>query len=321
VSTIGHVVSALEPSAEHDCFHPPTSDDPWWSETTWFNFMVPERKLYCYVYPWVKANQGICGGGVMAWDDRGRTPLDALHWDYQWSHPYPELGDLRDITFPTGVSIKCLEPLTSYALSYEHPAFAFDVRWDAILPVHLLEDDGSGTFAGHLDQQGRVSGTVTVAGETLPVDCHGIRDRSWGRRVPTPGMHIGYDICTSADAAFVAFSSPDDDGKLLGGYLWHAGDQVTLAAGTRVLERDGVWPSRVVIAAVDGQGRHLDAVGTPLNWMGFQNLPSMTNLISLVRWQMTVDDGDPLVAFGELEDVWDAELFRRFARAGATNRI
>ena len=305
-----------EPGVDHDAFHPPTSDDPWWQETSWFTFMVPERNLYCYVYPWVRMNQGILGGGVMAWDDRGRTPFDALHWDYQWAYPYAEPGDLRDITFPTGVSIRCLEPLTRYRVSYDHPDFSFEIEFTAILPAHLLEDNGTGTFAGHLDQQGRVEGSVTVAGETFAVDCHAHRDRSWGPRVPAPGLHIGYDLCTAAEHAFMAYSSPDDDGRLLGGTLWTGGELATLAEGTRTLVRDasGVWPERVVVDGVDGQGRTLAAVGTPVNWMCFQNLPSMTNLVSLVRWEGTAD-GAAFTAYGELEDVWDANRYRRFALA------
>ena len=186
--------------SEHDAFHLPTSDDPWWQETAWFTLMVPERKLYCYVYPWVKANQGILGGGVMVWDDRGRHPWDALHWDYQWTYPYPELGDLRDITFPTGITMQCLEPLTKYRVTYEHPRCSLDVTFDAILPAHVLgeDDDTSGTFSGHLDQQGHVTGSITLDGERLAVDCYAMRDRSWGRRVPTPGLHIGYDLCAEA---------------------------------------------------------------------------------------------------------------------------
>jgi len=305
----------IDDGPDHDAFHPPTTDDPWWQETAWFTFMAPERNLYCYVYPWVKMNQGILGGGVMAWDDNGRTPFDALHWDYQWTYPYPEPGDLRDITFPTGVSIRCLEPLTRYRVAYDHPDFSFAVEFAAILPAHLLEDNGTGTFAGHLDQQGRVTGTVTVAGETLAVDCHAHRDRSWGRRVPTPGLHVGYDLCTAADVAFMAYSSPDDGGRVLGGTLWHAGDLAPLTAGTRTLVRDdgGVWPARVEVLGTDERGRHLEAIGTPLNRMCFQNLPSMTNLVSLVRWEGTVD-GDTFSAYGELEDVWDADRYRKFAR-------
>ena len=126
---------------DDDQFHRPTTDDPWWNETCWFTLMVPERQLYCYVYPWVRANQGILGGGVMVWDDRGRHPWDAVHWDYQWTYPYPELGDLRDITFPTGISIQCIEPLSKYRVAYEHPDCSLDVTFEAVLPPHVLGQD------------------------------------------------------------------------------------------------------------------------------------------------------------------------------------
>ncbi len=226
--------------------------------------MVPERNLYCYVYPWVKMNQGILGGGVMAWDERGRTPFDALHWDYQWTYPYPEPGDLRDIVFPTGISIRCLEPLTRYRIAYDHPDFSFEMEFAAILPAHLLEDNGTGTFAGHLDQQGHVTGTVTVAGETLAVDCHAHRDRSWGRRVPAPGLHIGYDLCTAAEVAFMAYSSPDHDrphqaGNLMGGTLWADGELAPLTSGTRHLERAATV--RPVPGPASGP-----ACGPPASW-------------------------------------------------------
>lgn len=306
--------------SEHDAFHTPTSDDPWWQETTWFTFMIPERKLYCYVYPWVKANQGILGGGVMVWDDRGRHPWEAVHWDYQWTYPYPHLGDLRNITFPTGITIECLEPLTKYRVAYESARCSFDVTFDAILPAHILSqsDDTTGTFAGHLDQQGHVTGTFTLDGEPLAVDCYAMRDRSWGRRVPSPGLHIGYDLCASEHSAFIAFSSPDSAGSPLVenfGYLWRDGEQVPFARGSRVLERDGVWPTRVIVNAEDQLGRTLEAVGEVVNRMGFQNMPSMMNLVGLVRWEYEGSDGVATEAWGEFEDVWDVERYREFARA------
>lgn len=34
---------------EDDSFHR-GSDDPWWNESAWFGFMVPERELSGYVY-------------------------------------------------------------------------------------------------------------------------------------------------------------------------------------------------------------------------------------------------------------------------------
>ena len=308
----------MSPS-DHDAFHVPTSDDPWWQETAWFTFMVPEQNLYCYVYPWVKANQGVLGGGVMVWDDRGRHPWDAVHWDYQWTYPYPVLGDLRDIAFPTGISIQCLEPLTKYRVAYEHPQCSFDVTFDAILPAHILgpDDDTSGTFSGHLDQQGHVLGSITIGGTRFDVDCYAMRDRSWGRRVPTPGLHIGYDLCAEEHSAFVVFSQPDAPGAPIVenfGYLWRDGEQVPLRSGSRVLEREGVWPRRVIVRALDQQGRALEAVGEVANHMGFQNMPSMMNLVGLVRWEYEGSDRTATEAWGEFEDVWDVDRYRQFAR-------
>ena len=307
------------PDSEHDAFHPPTSDDPWWQETAWFTFVVPERRLTCYVYPWVKPNQGILGGGVMVWDDRGRHPWDALHWDYQWTYPYPTPGDLRDITFPTGIAMRCLAPMQTYRVTYEHPRCSIDVTFDAILPAHILgaEDDTSGTFAGHVDQQGHVTGSITVDGARLDVDCFAMRDRSWGPRVPTPGLHIGYDLGAEARSAFVVFSQPDAPGSPIVenfGYLWRDGEQWPLRSGSRVLERDGVWPRRVAIRAEDTAGRAFEAVGEVRNHMGFQNLPSMMNVVGLVRWEYEGSDGAATVGWGEFEDVWDVERYRRFAR-------
>ena len=313
------------PESEHDAFHPPTSDDPWWQETAWFTFVVPERRLTCYVYPWVKPNQGILGGGVMVWDDRGRHPWDALHWDYQWTYPYPTPGDLRDITFPTGITMRCVEPMQTYRVTYEHPRCSIDVTFEAILPAHILgaEDDTS-TFSGHVDQQGHVTGAITLDGDRIGVDCFAMRDRSWGPRVPTPGLHIGYDLCAEARSAFVVFSQPDAPGSPIVenfGYLWRDGEQWPLRSGTRVLERDGVWPRRVVVRAEDAAGRAFEAVGEVRNHMGFQNLPSMMNVVGLVRWEYEGSDGAATVGWGEFEDVWDVERYRRFARERMTESV
>ena len=310
----------MQPTPADDDFHRPTTDDPWWNETAWFTMMVPDRNLYCYVYPWVRANQGLLGGGVMVWDDRGRYPWEAVHWDYHWTYPYPELGDLRDVTFPTGITMQCLEPLQRYRVAYEHPTCSLDVTFEGLLPPHGLggDDDTTGTFAGHLDQQGRVRGRLVVDGEEHAIDCFGIRDRSWGRRVPTPGMHIGYDIATGADTAFIAFSYPESPGEPLVpgfGYLWCDGQQAPLATGTRTIQRDGTWPRSVTVRGEDERGRPLRADGECVNWMAFQNLPSMVNLVSLVRWEVARPEGAPDVVWGEMEDVWDVDRFRRFARA------
>ena len=41
-----------------DTLHPRT-DDPWWTETVWFAWMVPERNLLGYFYPVFRPNLGV----------------------------------------------------------------------------------------------------------------------------------------------------------------------------------------------------------------------------------------------------------------------
>ena len=54
-----------------DHFHPPTTDDPFWTETCWFTFAVPERRLSGQIYPFFRKNQGVTSGACILWDDTG----------------------------------------------------------------------------------------------------------------------------------------------------------------------------------------------------------------------------------------------------------
>ena len=47
---------------EDDDFHAP-SDDHWETETCWFSFCVPERKMMGYFYAFVRPHAGISAGG------------------------------------------------------------------------------------------------------------------------------------------------------------------------------------------------------------------------------------------------------------------
>ena len=62
--------------------------------------------------------------------------------------------------------------------------------------------------------------------------------------------------------------------------------------------------------AEDVAGRAFEAVGEVRNHMGFQNLPSMMNVVGLVRWEYEGSDGAATVGWGEFEDVWDVERYR-----------
>src|SRR5262249_56231549 len=56
-----------------DRFHPPSSDDPYWTETCWFTFAVPERRLSGQLYPFFRPNQRVAAGGAYFWDESGSS--------------------------------------------------------------------------------------------------------------------------------------------------------------------------------------------------------------------------------------------------------
>jgi hypothetical protein len=295
-----------------DGFHPPPADDPLWSETTWFSFMVPERNLYAYVYPWVRASQRLHGGGVMVWDDRGHLPWDCLVYDYAWNTPMPELGDLRDITFPSGITVQCLEPLTRYRFAYARPGCELDLVYEALMEPHVIgHGDPGDLFTAHFDQPGHVTGTFVLDGEAMAIDCYSMRDRSWGPRAENRGLRLGYTCAQTADRAFLAITDPDRAGdQAQFGYLWRDGTAAALVTGTRTVEREGPYPSFVRIDAVDALGREVHAVGRSVSRLSFTAVPYLFVWVSLVRWDL-----DGVVAWGEDQDVWHVDRYRAFARS------
>src|SRR5271165_459790 len=92
---------------EDDCFHEAT--DNWWeTETAWFSFNVPVRKMGGWFYNQVLANQRTCNGGAWVWDDSDAGSLyEARHQGL----PLPDGLDLRDVGLPNGNHITMIEPL------------------------------------------------------------------------------------------------------------------------------------------------------------------------------------------------------------------
>ena len=305
-------------SEADDHFHPP-SDDPWETETCWFSFCVPERKLMGYLYSWVRPNKGVSGGGVLVWDDTAHEPWALPYFDYQWHLPLPE-RPLTDCTFPNGISVTMLEPLMVYRLGYHDTGRCeIDLEFHATTPPHpFTRGEPPFVVASHLDQPGRVTGTLVLHGETIAIDCYAMRDRSWGPRTDLKGIRVGYCFATASPAdAFLAFSVPkrgQREEAIGAGYLLRDGARAALSAGTRTVERDPQhgWVTRVEIDALDDQGRRLHAVGEPVNRVVFLPYPRMLNWTSMTRWTFGPDEGSGAVGWGEDQDVWRPDQWRAF---------
>lgn len=301
-------------TAADDEFHPPTDDDPFWTETCWFTFTVPERRLSGQLYPFFRPNQGVMAAGVYFWDDRGNQLWNCRYAKNFWHLPIPD-QPLSDIRLQNGIRYRVLEPLRRYAVGFDDPDaddLHVDLTFTAVGPAHLL-----GT--SHLDQPGRYRGTIVLDGEEITVDAYGFRDRSWGPRAQFGdtlhgATNGGYSYGTASERdGFHAITMDYGDGCVgIHGYVVRDGEWAKLDSAVRtVTERDATsgFPRRVTLDITDRLGRELHAEGTCLNQLAIPLNPNLFTVNCLTEWTF-----DGVTAYGEDHDNWAAASTRRFTR-------
>jgi len=322
------VTSATDPSSlpdrhdfgpDDDGLHTAHMSDRWWeTETSWFSFCHPERKLGGWFYSMFRPNIGTVAGGAWVWDDSAHLPWEVLYSANYTALRLDPTTDLRDATLPNGVRIEVLEPTMSYRLGYDDgERFRAELRFDGVMPPQPLTAVGA-VFgsAHHFDQLGRVTGTIELGGETIEIDCISMRDRTWGPRAETRPRHAAYVTgAAGPDDGFLAVTAHGDPvDEITYGFLRRGGRTVGLAGGTRRIERDrdAGWMTRIVVDAVDQEGRALHAVGEPLSRI-IVNRHTFIDINSLVRWDLSGLEGH-----GEDQDMWPVHTFaadRRAARS------
>lgn len=297
-----------------DRFHPPDTDDPYWTETCWFTFAVPERRLSAQLYPFFQTNQGVCSAGAYVWDPSGDQLWNVRYAKNFWHLRIPD-QDLSDIALPNGIRYRCVEAQRRYELAYDDPDgddLHIELTYTAVAPPNYL---GS----SHLDQPGRYRGTIVLDGERIDVDAFGFRDRSWGARSQFgPGFGPGgYSYATAAeDHGFHTITMDFGSGyQSIHGYYMRDGEWAKLASATRVVtERDDVtgFPLAVAVTGTDESGRSFDATGRGLNKIGLHLNPNLFTVNCLTEWEL-----DGVHCFGEDHDNWSAAGARKFFRARA----
>ena len=287
-----------------DEFHPPTSDDPEWTETCWFTFAVPERNLSGQLYPYFKTNQGVAAGGAFFWDGRNERPETCVYAKQFWHLPLVD-QKLTDLTMANGIRYECLEPQKKWRVRYDDPDGGDEIHVDLIV-TGIVAPNMLGE--SHVDQPCRYQGTIVLHGETIEVDDYGFRDRSWGPR-PQFGQGIhggsmmrgGYSYATASDThAFHAITMDFGTGAIaIHGSYMRDGEWAKLKGGERrVIERDGEgFPLIVELDGVDELGREFNARGETTNSLGFLINPNLYTINCLTRWSF-----DGITTWGEDHD-------------------
>jgi len=312
---------ALRFGAIDDSAHEPgpTLD---WAETLWWSFNVPERGWAGWLYTQLRPNAHEVTGGAFVYDDRGTVPWELPYFGWFSHQPLPDTFDLRHASFRNGCSVRVVDPGMRYELGYrfrDHKEFTANLLFEGLIPpVPHLHGAPPFTESSHYDQPGRVTGTMTLRGETVQVDSLSVRDRSWGRRPEHIGrtgrLSYAFGSATEADA-FLVFCTPvgddpaDDREALTSGYLFRDGAVRRMARANRRVVRDPVhgWVRTIEIDGVDTDGRVLHAVGHGVSQMF---LPGHSLCINtFVRWDIGGRTG-----WGEDQDVWSMALMADRAR-------
>ncbi len=302
-------------SPADDHFHFDHMSDRWWeTETSWFSFHEPNRKLGGWFYTMVRPNIGTVAGGAWVWDDSAWLPWEVLYSTNYSALQLPAGADLADIELPTGVAIKMVEPTMGYELGYhDGERLQARLRFDGVMAPEPLRAVGSTFGSGHhFDQLGRVIGELVVNGEIIAIDCLGMRDRTWGPRPEHRPRQAAYVTgAASADHAFLAVTNTTPEGDAVAyGFHRTQGRTIGLAEGQRRVERDPAtgWVTQVVIEAVDAEGATMVAVGRAVSRI-IINRHTFIDLNSLIRWDL-----DGTTAWGEDQDMWPVHVFADYRR-------
>jgi hypothetical protein len=308
-----------------DGLHKP-SDNFYETETYWFSFFVPQRRVGAWLYASVRANAGVTGGGLWIWDDQASSPWDLPFYENFQHLKLPRQTAPDRLDFPTGMSVEVREPGMSYDLAYDdRDRITVALRFDALEPAVPLRP-GAPPYpkASHYDQTGHVTGQVVLDGERIDVDCYAMRDRSWGPRYERGYRRVGYSWAASADLSLLTYTSPTSPGGNPGdstpelvhsGYIRRGADVAQISGGRRTVKRDPEhgWLTGIVLEITDERGRTTTATAEGLSRMVLP-IASAICINTSLRW--TINDGTAAAAVdGEDQDVWPIKEWRRLRPA------
>lgn len=301
-----------------DLLHTPTSDIYSWSETNWFAFNIPEAHINGAAYVWLHPNLRVASSGVLVWQGKNKTQLDAMYFDYRHFLPFPQ-GDLDDYELVNGLKIKILEPLNKFQIDYTDETRKMELHftWNAIMPAEMYSS------GAHFNHVGKIKGNLVVSGEEYKIDSFSSRDHSWGPREEAPlcGMPPFTWLVGVIDGnfAFHMFGADEpgkdrpewlgkiidsDDGPLGCGYVFRDGaTRKLLSANTRTeREEIGLSPRKVTVDLLDEDRNEYSIIGEVTASLPWYVWPNTLVIHCQARWEYKGRTG-----WGEIQGVFSNE--------------
>ena len=297
-----------------DRFGETQDGSPYWNESVWFSLSIPELHTHGFIQYYFRPNMNLLNGGPALWDPTGTQVWDCLY--YNWSHlqAIPPGSKKFNMTANNSLSVQVIDPLTQYAIQYDNEDFKMDLQWKAIGPMHQLRSKDPGqrsTQTFHMEQPGKMTGTITLDGKHLEISCYSMRDTSYGPRVYSASSTGGYFWGIAEHSAFHAIAKGETSQQnVIGGFLWRDGKLASLVSGQRVVEQYGKYgPKLVSFEARDEKGRTITATGELEDGLIFTGYTDRTVVWSLTHW-----DCNGIPHWGDNQEFCSSLRFRRIAR-------
>ncbi len=331
----GDVPVIKESDAE---FHPFRPDQYNWAETNYFGFYNTQAHLNVGVYALFRPNLGVVSSTICINSKRARTPWEADFCDYQVALPMPTNNSLLDYELANSLRVRCTRANSDWQIRYDDgEGTTINVEYAALMPGFDINDPdqdpmcASGSEAGkfswgnaydgHFDQTGRVTGEVSVRGESYAIDCVSTMDHSWGPR-PERGkpnmswLHAHIDNETALHA-ILSFDADVDDTQLslAHGYALSGGHVYGLAAGSGTVARGpDRFADSIVLEFKDSRGEAHQLSGQALTNFPWQCWPNMIAFNVLAHWKYNERE-----AYGEVQEFFELPKLNRLNARASNN--
>jgi hypothetical protein len=283
-------------------FHQTTSSDPGWTETLYFPFSVPDKSLCGGFYLVARPNVGVIMCDVSVHDRLSHIWDQMLYVDNQQHMPCPE--SFLDFSLPCGYTVKVVEPLKRYELSYTgYDDTQIDLTFDALMAPYDMNDPAmdplaaarhggawDASFNGHYEVTGRITGNARIRGVDHRVDVVDTGDRSWGIRKERGSSAVAWFHGSFGEGlTFHALAAIDPAShknfiKLASGYVLDQGEVRGLVDIVGSFTMDGIMTTSVDATVTDARGKSFSFIGEAINASPWAPCPNAVYAQSYMRW-------------------------------------
>lgn len=272
-----------------------------WCETNYFSFYIPSDGIFSALYLLSRPVLGVAMSDITVQDRIAVAWEDQLYVDNQQHLQCPQ--SLLDYNLSNGLSVKAVEPLKRYDISYKgiddtEIAIEFEALMD---PFDMNDPDmdplasdrigkawGGAALSGHYEITGRIRGEARLRGQSYKIDCIDTLDRSWGARKERDNdsviwLHGSFGEKLTIHAFFRYDPLSAGFGKLVSGYILENGNVYGLVNGRGSAKRLGILPLSNVVEITDIRGKTFQFTSSAVNASSYSPFPSTPYPQSFMR--------------------------------------